>query len=175
LKIAFTLLRPGGLLLLFDYDLLPIQADETTPLSAQAWHDAFSKSMKKAGMPLFGLDKVLPCFGGMEVEGKDMRVPIGHGDGASLSILFCLTEGGYAFASPFLFLILFRPRIATPQTSIPAGSRRLIPGRMGQLGKIHYINTKAFLEAARHVMIEYGEYTDAEVDVLCKSLFPFKP
>jgi hypothetical protein len=38
---------------------------------------------------------------------------------------------------------------------------------MGQLGKIHYINTKAFLEAARHVMIEYGEYTDAEVDVLC--------
>jgi hypothetical protein len=41
---------------------------------------------------------------------------------------------------------------------------------MGQLGKIHYINTKAFLEAARHVMIEYGEYTDAEVDVLCTCL-----
>jgi hypothetical protein len=79
---AFTLLRPGGLLLLFDYDLLPILADESTPLSAQAWHDAFSKSMKKAGMPLFGLDKVIPCFGGREVEGKDMRVPIGHGDGA---------------------------------------------------------------------------------------------
>jgi SAM-dependent methyltransferase len=79
---ALTLLRPGGLLLLFDYDLLPILADESTPLSAQAWHDAFSKSMKKAGMPLFGLDKVIPCFGGREVEGKDMRVPIGHGDGA---------------------------------------------------------------------------------------------
>jgi hypothetical protein len=45
----------------------------------------------------------------------------------------------------------------------------LIVGRMGQLGKIHYINTKAFLEAARHVMIEYGEYTDAEVEVLCRS------
>ena len=68
---------------MFDYDLLPILADESTPLSAQAWHDAFSKSMKKAGMPLFGLDKVIPCFGGREVEGKDMRVPIGHGDGAS--------------------------------------------------------------------------------------------
>lgn len=38
--------------------------------------------MKKAGMPLFGLDQVLPCFAGREVEGKDMRVPIGHGDGA---------------------------------------------------------------------------------------------
>jgi len=84
---AFTLLRPGGLLLLFDYDLLPILADESTPLSAQAWHDAFSKSMKKAGMPLFGLAEVIPCFGGREVEGKDMRVPIGHGDGASLSSL----------------------------------------------------------------------------------------
>lgn len=40
---------------------------------------------------------------------------------------------------------------------------------MGQLGKIHYINTKAFFEAARHAMIVYGEYTDAEVDVLCTS------
>jgi hypothetical protein len=40
---------------------------------------------------------------------------------------------------------------------------------MGQLGKIHYINTKAFLEAARHVMVVYGEYTDPEVDVLCES------
>jgi hypothetical protein len=39
---------------------------------------------------------------------------------------------------------------------------------MGQLGKIHYINTKAFLEAARHVMVVYGEYTDPEVDVLCE-------
>jgi hypothetical protein len=88
---AFTLLRPGGLLLLFDYDLLPILADESTPLSAQAWHDAFSKSMKKAGMPLFGLEKVLPCFGGREVEGKDMRVPIGHGDGASPQSFFAST------------------------------------------------------------------------------------
>ena len=44
-------------------------------------------------------------------------------------------------------------------------------GRMGQLGKIHYINTKAYLEAARHVMVEYGEYTDAEVDVLCTFTF----
>jgi hypothetical protein len=88
---AFTLLRPGGLLLLFDYDLLPILADESTPLSAQAWHDAFSKSMKKAGMPLFGLEKVLPCFGGREVEGKDMRVPIGHGDGASFSPFWILS------------------------------------------------------------------------------------
>jgi hypothetical protein len=78
---AFTLLRPGGLLLLFDYDLVPILADETTPRNAQAWHDAFSKSMRKAGMPLFSLDKVLPCLAGREVDGKDMRVPIGHGEG----------------------------------------------------------------------------------------------
>lgn len=38
---------------------------------------------------------------------------------------------------------------------------------MGQLGKIHYINTKAFLESARHVMVVHGGYTDAEVDILC--------
>jgi len=125
---------------LFDYDLVPILADESTPLNAQAWHDAFSKSMKKAGMPLFSLDKVVPCFAGKEVEGKDMRVPIGHGDGQS--------------SLPFWSI---RSR------------RKLMVGRMGQLGKIHYINTKAYLEAARHVMVEYGEYTDAEVDVLCTS------
>lgn len=40
---------------------------------------------------------------------------------------------------------------------------------MGQLGKIHYINTKAFFESARHVMVVHGGYTDAEVDVLCGS------
>ena len=40
---------------------------------------------------------------------------------------------------------------------------------MGQLGKIHGINTKAFLEAARFVMVEYGGYSDAEVDVLGES------
>jgi hypothetical protein len=89
--------------LLFDYDLLPILADESTPLSAQAWHDAFSKSMKKAGMPLFGLDKVLPCFGGREVEGKDMRVPIGHGDGA--------------FSPPFFTLIMLPTREYFPTSS----------------------------------------------------------
>lgn len=42
-----------------------------------------------------------------------------------------------------------------------------LAGRMGQLGKIHYINTKAFFESARHVMIVHGGYTDAEVDILC--------
>ena len=31
------------------------------------------------------------------------------------------------------------------------------------------INTKAYLEAARFMMVEYGGYTDAEVDVLCTS------
>jgi hypothetical protein len=39
---------------------------------------------------------------------------------------------------------------------------------MGQLGKIHVVNTKAYLDSARYVMMEYGEYTGAEVDVLCK-------
>jgi hypothetical protein len=70
---------------LFDYDLVPILADESTPLNALAWHDAFSKSMKKAGMPLFSLDGVLPFLAadGRKVEGKDMRVPIGHGEGES--------------------------------------------------------------------------------------------
>ena len=42
----------------------------------------------------------------------------------------------------------------------------LTTGRMGQLGKIHVVNTKAYLEAGRYVMVEHGGYTDAEVDVL---------
>ena len=107
-------------MLLFDYDLLPIKADESTPVAAQAWHDALSRSMERGGMHLFSLNKVLPSLANRQIEGKDMRVPIGHGS-----------------------------------------------GRMGQLGKIHYINTKAFLESARHVMVVHGGYTDAEVDVLC--------
>lgn len=83
---CFTLLRPGGLLLLFDYDLLPILADETTPVAAQAWHDAFSRSMGKGGMELFSLEKVFPSLVGKQVEGKDMRVPIYHGTGESFNL-----------------------------------------------------------------------------------------
>jgi len=44
----------------------------------------------------------------------------------------------------------------------------LTTGRMGQLGKIHVVNTKAYLEAGRYVMVEHGGYTDAEVDVLSR-------
>ena len=72
--------------MLFDYDLLPILADETTPLAAQAWHDAFSRSMRVGGMTLFSLEKVLPSLAGRKIDGKDMRVPIGHGDGQSRPI-----------------------------------------------------------------------------------------
>jgi len=46
----------------------------------------------------------------------------------------------------------------------------LTTGRMGQLGKIHVVNTKAYLEAGRYVMVEHGGYTDAEVDVLSRCL-----
>jgi hypothetical protein len=59
---------------------------------------------------------------------------------------------------------------SSPSEDLGTSEKADFIGRMGQLGKIHYINTKAFLEAARHVMIEYGEYTDAEVDVLCTCL-----
>jgi len=119
---AFRLLRHNGLLLVFDYDLLPILSDGSTPLGARAWHDAMVKSMGRAGMKAFTLEKVLESLTGRDVVGSDMRVPIGHGE-----------------------------------------------GRMGQLGKIHLINTKAFLESARHVMVEHGGYTDAEVDVLSQA------
>jgi hypothetical protein len=43
-----------------------------------------------------------------------------------------------------------------------------IVGRLEQLGAIHRVNTLAYLEAARHGMLHHGEYTDAEVDVLCE-------
>jgi hypothetical protein len=119
--------------------------------------------MERAGMPLFGLDKVLPCFGGREVEGKDMRVPIGHGDGA-----FCLFSLAWLHCPSVIqsWSYLHNPCPAIVHSILFGETDDT--GRMGQLGKIHYINTKAFLEAARHVMIEYGEYTDAEVDVLCE-------
>lgn len=42
----------------------------------------------------------------------------------------------------------------------------MILGRMGQLGNIHVVNTKAYLDAGRYVMTRHGGYTDAEVDVL---------
>lgn len=95
-------------------------------------------------MSLFSLEKVLPSLAGRKIDGKDMRVPIGHGDGMPS----CLPHEQYI-----------------------AGSELTGVGRMGQLGKIHYINTKAFLESARHVMVVHGGYTDAEVDVLCE-FFP---
>lgn len=149
---SFKLLRRGGLMLLFDYDLLPILADETTPLAAQAWHDAFSRSMRVAKMNLFSLEKVLPSLAGKKIDGKDMRVPIGHGDGTSP---------------------------CPPSSTVECKIRHLSGiGRMGQLGKIHYINTKAFLESARHVMVVHGGYTDAEVDVLCEFYlicYPYLP
>ena len=56
-----------------------------------------------------------------------------------------------------------------PYRENDTGGGFLIPaGRMGQLGKIHVVNTRAFLEAARLVMVEYGGYSDSEVDVLCE-------
>ena len=37
---------------------------------------------------------------------------------------------------------------------------------MGQLGKIHEINTVAYVEAARYALCSLGGYTQAEFEVL---------
>ncbi len=41
-------------------------------------------------------------------------------------------------------------------------------GRLSQLGAIQLINTTAYLDSSHYVMVEYGEYTESEVDVLCE-------
>nr|XP_019011766.1 uncharacterized protein I206_03872 [Kwoniella pini CBS 10737]OCF50547.1 hypothetical protein I206_03872 [Kwoniella pini CBS 10737] len=41
-------------------------------------------------------------------------------------------------------------------------------GRMKQLSKIHLINLKAWVESTKYMIIEYGEYTDSEFDILSR-------
>jgi hypothetical protein len=79
---TWNLLRPDGLLLIFDSDPRPILSDGTTPLGVTAWSDAFMKSLRKAGLAPFDLVSVVELFGNEELVGSDMRVPIGHGAGA---------------------------------------------------------------------------------------------
>ncbi len=50
-----------------------------------------------------------------------------------------------------------------------AHTRSSTTGRFDQSSRIHKINTAAYLESARHVLVVYGGYTDAEFDVLGKS------
>jgi len=122
-KDAWTLLKPGGTLLLFDVSHPPITSKGETPVSALAFVQAYHKSLRKAGMTPFVLDEVVEIFPHDEMMGSDMRVPIGHGE-----------------------------------------------GRMGQLGMIHAVNTRAWVQSAGYIMSVYGGYEDAEIEVLGQSV-----
>ncbi|WVQ80012.1 hypothetical protein IAT38_002113 [Cryptococcus sp. DSM 104549] len=58
-------------------------------------------------------------------------------------------------------------KVEGSEVSVPIGSHGV--GRMAQLRNIHLINTRAYIDSARYMMIEHGGYTDAEVDVLSKA------
>lgn len=121
IRACIQLLKPNGRLLVFDTDRLPQLSDETTPVAAQAFHDALRRSLRHGGVKMFSLPRVMTILSGesVEVEGSDVRIPIGYGS-----------------------------------------------GRMGQLGKIHEINTVAYVEAARYALCALGGYTQAEYEVL---------
>ncbi|ORX38245.1 hypothetical protein BD324DRAFT_344500 [Kockovaella imperatae] len=53
LKNAWRLLRRGGILLVFDTSSPPILSNGKTPTGAQAWTDAFHRSLQNAGMAPF--------------------------------------------------------------------------------------------------------------------------
>ena len=75
------ILRPHGLILIFDSEGPPILSDNTTTTGVRAWSDAFTKSLKRAGMTAFNLKRVLELLRQNQVVGSDVLVPIGHGEG----------------------------------------------------------------------------------------------
>ena len=80
---AFRILRPRGLLLIFDCEGPPILSDGSTTTGVRAWSDAFARSLRRAGLTPFNLERVMGLLRNEEVVGSDMSVPIGHGEGAS--------------------------------------------------------------------------------------------
>lgn len=47
-----------------------------------------------------------------------------------------------------------------------AETDRRIGGRIGQISRIELMNTMTYLDSMRYWLVEYGGYSDAEVDVL---------
>ena len=77
------MVKPGGILLIFDAASPPTLFDGTSPTGTQAWTDAFHRSLSYAGLSPFAVDQVVKVFRNEELQGSDMRVPIGHGQGES--------------------------------------------------------------------------------------------
>ena len=67
--------------MVFDSEGPPTLSDNSTTTGVRAWSDAFTKSLKTAGMTAFNLEGVLEMLQQDLVAGSDMWVPIGHGEG----------------------------------------------------------------------------------------------
>jgi hypothetical protein len=81
LSSVFRLLKPTGLVLIFETTALPLLFDGTTPPGSQAWHDAYTKSLRRGGMGVFDLEGVVGLLGGLIVKGDVVTIPVGHGVG----------------------------------------------------------------------------------------------
>ncbi|KAK4687100.1 hypothetical protein P7C73_g3011, partial [Tremellales sp. Uapishka_1] len=84
LKSLYGLLRPSGLLLIFDQAFPPSPLATGPTTGVQAWSDAYHKSLRNAGMTPFNLEAVMrTClqFSDGKVGGNQVRVPIGGVEG----------------------------------------------------------------------------------------------
>ena len=89
LRSAYNLVRPGGVLLLFDAISPPALSNGKSTTGSQAWSDAFHRSIGLAGLRPFNVDEVVKVFRGEDIVGNDMSVPIGHGQGTWASWWSC--------------------------------------------------------------------------------------
>ncbi|WVN86148.1 uncharacterized protein L203_101309 [Cryptococcus depauperatus CBS 7841] len=125
LSSLLSLLRPEGILLIFDWAGPPERKMGEVTRGARAWWDAFRRGIRRAGMG-WDLDeferRAEDLMGGCEVGSMALRMPIGR-----------------------------------------------YKGKYAQLGGVNYINTQIFLESAKYVIMEYGGYSNAEVDVLSEA------
>ncbi|WWC90396.1 uncharacterized protein L201_005331 [Kwoniella dendrophila CBS 6074] len=93
---VFDLLKPGGLLMIFeDFTLLPqpqsatAQTDVIPDKKVKAFFDAYKRSFKYNGMKQNSLEDVINTFRdfrGCEVKGDLIKVPIGHGSGKTTQL-----------------------------------------------------------------------------------------
>ncbi|OCF75688.1 hypothetical protein I204_02980 [Kwoniella mangroviensis CBS 8886] len=81
---ALTLLRPNGLLLLFEnFTFSPPQTvHDITPKGVQAFYDCYKRSFSSSGLKVCKLEDVVGTLrGGGDIKGDLIKVPIGHGTG----------------------------------------------------------------------------------------------
>ncbi|WVW85287.1 hypothetical protein I302_107325 [Kwoniella bestiolae CBS 10118] len=83
---SLSLLRPGGLLILFEnFTFSPPQTvHDVIPKAVQAFYDAWKRSLVQSGIEVASLDEIINTLreeGVREIKGDLIKVPVGHGSG----------------------------------------------------------------------------------------------